>query len=175
MSETIEKSVNRFFDHWRELPREDDAFAPSLETFFDNLKPEFRPYVVLVDVADDNQWSVRLFGTGRLNSFGRDVKKINPLEIYVPDLRSTVAEKVKMVLGQPCGYRSVHRLRTTKGLDHVQTGVTLPLKTDESSPQCIVNFVISSEPIAHDDRKGMVEEILNWDWVDIGAGLPPSK
>ena len=172
MSDDSEKVIDDFFAHWRGLPREGEALVPSLSDFFDNLKPAFQPYVVMVNVESGDNWSIRLFGTGRLNSFGQDVKKINPLEIYTPDLRPIIVDKVRIVLDRPCGYRATHRLRTSKGSDLIQTGVTLPLKTDESGSQCVVNFVISSDPIAHDDRKGLIEEILDWEWVDIGAGLP---
>lgn len=172
MTIDIEKTINAFFAHWQNLPRENGTTMPHLTTFLDNIRSEFQPYVVLVDVDDGDRLSLRVFGTGRLNSFGRDVKKINPLEIYAPDLRPTILKKVQSVLALPCGFRSSHRLRTEKGSDHIHTGVTLPLGTDDGEPQCVVNFLVSNDPVSHDDRKATVEELLTTDWVDIGAGIP---
>lgn len=172
MSGDIENIVDEFFAHWQSLPREDGVLVPHLNAFQDNVKAALQPYVVLVDINSDDHWALRVFGTGRLNSFGRDVTKINPLEIYAPTLRPSITEKVQSVLNYPCGLKITHRLRTAKGLDHLQTGVTLPLATDDGEPQCIVNFVVSNEPLAHDDRQGTIEEIIASEWMDIGAGAP---
>jgi hypothetical protein len=172
VSRDIENTVDEFCTHWQGLPRAEGVLVPHLKAFQNNVKAALQPYVALVDINSGDHWALRVFGTGRLNSFGRDVTKINPLEIYTPNLRPSITEKVLSVLSHPCGLKTTHRLRTVKGLDHIQYGVTLPLVTDDGQPECIVNFVVSNEPLAHDDRQGTVEEIIASEWMDIGAGAP---
>ena len=72
----------------------------------------------------------------------------------------------------PCGWKSNRKVKTVRGLENHGSGVTLPLATDDSNTKCVVNFMIFNEPIAHNDRQGVVDNITSWEWMDIGAGVP---
>lgn len=172
MTDSIENTLDAFCTYWQTLPREDGVGVPRLDAFLDGIKPAWQPHMVLVDINSRDQWSFRQFGTGRHNSFDQDVAKIDPLDIYNPDVRPYVLETVQTILSHPCGWRATHRLRSAKGVDNLQTGVTLPLKTDDGAQGCVVNFVLSNEPLTHDDRQGRIEEIMTWVWMDLGAGVP---
>lgn len=169
-----DKAVDAFIAHWRGLPRGNDALLPHLRTFLDHAEPSLQPYVALVDIVERDNWTLRLYGTGRVNSFGRDLSGINPIDVYAPAIRPLLQDSIMTVIGQPCGWRSTRRVTTEKGLSINGSGVTLPLATDETQPACIVNFMVFSEAIAHNDRQGVVDDIPTWAWLDIGAGVPKS-
>lgn len=145
---------------------------PHVRTFLDNADPALQPHVALVDINSREDWTLRLYGTGRVNSFGRDLSGINPIDVYAPNVQPLLIDCVAAVVRQPCGWRSKRKVITVKGMTNNGSGVTLPLATDDGKPDCIVNFMVFSEPIAHNDRQAMVDDIPNWEWMDIGAGVP---
>ncbi len=164
--------VDTFLEHWRTLPREEGAHMPHVRTFLDIVEPALQPHVALVDIHARDDWTLRLYGTAPVNAFGRDLSGINPLEIYAPDIRPLMMDSIGAVISHPCGWKSMREITTTTGLTNPGSGVTLPLATDPEQAPCIVNFVIMAEPVAHKDRVGIVDSIMSWEWMDIGAGVP---
>jgi len=166
--------LDRFCAHWQSLPRADGLLMPHLRDFLDNVDPALQPHVALVDIPDDGDWSLRLYGTGRMNAFGRDLSGVNPLIVYDEKIRPLVVDSVAQVLAHPCGWKTIREISTLSGLANRGASISLPLATDADSPKCIVNYTNLVEPVAHRDRQGRVDLISEWEWMDIGAGVPES-
>lgn len=145
---------------------------PHLRTFLDKADPALQPHVALVDVNPDAKWSLRLYGTGRMNAFGRDLSGVNPLIVYEEGIRPLVVDSIAHVLGHPCGWKTIREITTLTGLTNRGASVSLPLATDDDQPDCIVNYTNLVEAVAHRDRQGRVDTISDWEWMDIGAGVP---
>ena len=166
--------VDTFIDHWAGLPRDTGALMPHVRTFLDKAEPKLQPHVALVDIHSRDDWTLKLYGTGRVNAFGKDLSGINPLEVYAPEIQPLLMDSIQHVINQPCGWKSSRKVTTVRGLENHGSGVTLPMATDDNNTKCVVNFMIFNEPIAHNDRQGVVDNITSWEWMDIGAGIPES-
>lgn len=164
--------LDRFCAHWQALPKADGLLIPHLRSFLDNVDPALQTHVALVDIHDEMDWSLRLYGTGRMNAFGRDLSGVNPLIVYDEKIRPLVAESVAQVLAHPCGWKTIREITTLSGLTNRGSSVSLPIATDEGQPACIVNYTTLTEAVAHRDRQGRVDTISEWEWLDIGAGVP---
>lgn len=172
MADPMLKELEPFCDHWQSLPKAEGQLIPHLRSFLDHVDPALQPHVALVDIPDDGDWSLRLYGTGRMNAFGRDLSGVNPLIIYDEKIRPLVIQSIAQALSQPCGWKTIREITTLSGLTNKGASVSLPLATDDGQPSCIVNYTTLVEPIAHDDRHGRVNTISEWEWMDIGAGVP---
>lgn len=172
MAEASFADLDRFCAHWSALPKAEGTLTPHLRDFLDNVDPELQPHVALVDINGEMDWSLRLYGTGRMNAFGRDLSGVNPLIVYDEKIRPIVADSVAKVLAHPCGWKTMREITTLTGVTNRGASVSLPLATDKDQPQCIVNYTNLMEPVAHRDRQGRVDLISEWQWMDIGAGVP---
>jgi len=115
---------------------------------------------------------MRLFGTARVESFGRYLFGVNPLVVYDPTIRDMVVENVQKVIHQPCGWVTAREVTTVTGVSNSGTAITLPLATGDGQPPCIANYTVMTRPLAHKDRTGQVDAITGQMWIDIGAGIP---
>ena len=61
--------VDTFIDHWAGLPRDTGALMPHDRTFLDNAEPKLQPHVALVDIHGRDDWTLKLYGTGRVSAF----------------------------------------------------------------------------------------------------------
>ena len=145
---------------------------PHIRTFLDNVAPDLQPHVALVDIHRRDKWALRLYGTGRVKSFGRDLSGINPLEVYAPAIRPLLMDSINAVTSHPCGWKSTRDITSMKGLINRGAAITLPLATDPGKSPSIVNFLVVAKPIAYNDRQGVVDSIPSWEWKDIGADVP---
>lgn len=166
--------LERFCAHWQSLPKAQGTLTPHLRDFLDNVDPALQPHVALVDIHGKADWSLRLYGTGRMNSFGRDLSGVNPLIVYEESIRPLVSGSIAHVLSHPCGWKTMREITTLTGLTNRGASVSLPLATDPEQPKCIVNYTNLVEAVAHRDRHGRVDLISEWEWMDIGAGVPES-
>lgn len=174
MSDPLLKELERFCAHWQTLPKAEGRLIPHLDSFLAEVDPALQPHMALVDIPDDGDWSLRLYGTGRMNAFGRDLSGVNPLIVYDEKIRPLVAQSVAQVLAHPCGWKTIREITTLSGSANKGASISLPLATNDGEAACIVNYTTLVEPIAHDDRHGRVNAITEWEWMDIGAGVPQS-
>lgn len=172
MTDDLYQTVDTFIAHWQNLPRDEGALIPHVRSFLDHVEPSLQPHVALVDINARDDWTLRLYGTGRVNSFGRGLSGINPIEVYAPNIRPLLQDSIMTLLAHPCGWKSTRLITTVKGMTYQGSGLTLPLAVDDDKPGCIVNFMVFGKAFAHNDRQGIVEAISSWEWIDIGAGTP---
>ena len=130
---------------------------PHVRTFLDHAELALQPHVALVDINARDNWTLRLYRTGRVNSFGRDLSGINPIEVYAPDTRPLLQDNVMKLLAHLCGWKLTRLIITVKGMTNQGSGVKPPLAADDDKPDCIVNFMAFGKPFAHNNKQALLK------------------
>lgn len=164
------ESAAAFLSHWQSLRMGDDL--PTSESFLDNVRPEFQPYVSLNDVSDDRQNKVVLFGTALVELWKVDLTGKKVEEFLDADQMERLTTDLLHCAHQPCGIWEISTLRTTTNRIIGWEMVTLPLAVNDPGRHRIVRYHNMAEPA----QKGeLVTDILHFqkkEWLDTGAGVP---
>lgn len=160
-------------DYWWTLSRRGGI---PRRTCFDPIRVvPILPHLGICERRSDDDWFIRLAGTAVAQRLGRDVTGRNYLDLVAPAVRERTALAIACVIGWPCGVRSIRCSRATTGrLVAVET-LGLPLRAPDGEARLVVwtNFVLKDET---ENREGeLVDgEVLAVEYLDIGAGRPPS-
>ncbi len=159
-----------FMEWWRRLPRNGHAIAPRIEDYLDQPKPEFAPWVVVVDVGKEDRLPIRLFGTGLAESFG-ELTKQDYLDYMPPPARRAIGISHRTMATLPCGRLTLASAITTGGRDVVLGIVSLPLSS-RGEVRHMVKLTRIIDQL--DFREGLtgVNRVFAQSWLDLGAGIP---
>ena len=170
LSDDAYSAAEEFFDHWKALPK--DGLLPHLRDYLDQPMPDFQPGVAIVDMHTSRQMNVRLVGTNRVAIFDQDLTNQNPLAVFSEEARATVGMLARHTVTQPCGNRGTQTIRTDAGTERLGATMALPLKVDDPDAKCFVHFQRLMEDLPINERAVQVLRIDQYEWIDLGAGIP---
>ncbi|MCB2106808.1 MAG: PAS domain-containing protein [Rhodobacteraceae bacterium] len=170
MKDRLAPDVQRFFDHWKSLPR--DGKLPRVRDYLDRVKADLQPNVLLLDVVSATEVYVRLIGTRLVDLTGRELTRTNSLDIYAPDLRVEVGRSCVTMVTHPCGQISKRTVKTSGGMLLAASSIALPLGVDGNLLGCLAAFTEMHDPVATDETMTVIQRLTDRHWIDIGYGIP---
>jgi len=170
MEERLTADVQRFFEHWKALPR--TGKLPHVRDYLDRVQATLQPNVLLLDVKGEADIRVRLIGTRLVDLTGHELTKTNALEIYAPELRAEVGRSCVTMVKHPCGQLSKRTVKTSGGMLLAASSIALPLLVDGALLGCLAAFTEMHDPVATDETMTVIQRISHRAWIDIGFGVP---
>lgn len=162
--------ADSFLAHWESLPK--DGLMPHLRAYLDCPLPELQPNVAIVDVSPEIGFRTRLVGTGRVKLYERDLTNEDPSQMFSDEARPVVTMLAKATVSHPCGNRGSQTIITSSGRTRLGVTVALPLAVDTPDAGCFVHFQHLAEPLDFDETAVQITRVEEYDWIDIGAGVP---
>lgn len=163
-------AAESFLAHWRGLPM--TGLMPHLRAYLDHPLPALQPDVAIVDVLPEGGFRARLVGTGRVKLYERDLTNQDPIAAFSDQAKPVVAMLAKATVSQPCGNRGSQALLTSNGRTRLGLTMALPLAVDNPDAGCFVHFQHLAEPLEFDETAIEIAQIVEYEWIDIGAGVP---
>lgn len=159
-----------FLAHWQSLPM--TGLMPHLRAYLDCPLPELQPNVAIVDVLPEGGFKARLVGTGRVKLYERDLTDQDPIQAFSDEAKPVVAMLAKATVSHPCGNRGSQTIITSTGRTRLGVTMALPLAVDAPNTGCFVHFQHLAEPLDFDETAVEIARIEDYEWIDIGAGVP---
>ena len=158
-----------FFNHWQSLPK--DGLAPTSETFLDFPQPLYAPYVYILEYAG-NDLIIRLIGTALVERWKQN-RTGQSFNIHQdPQVREMFFLNSLNVVHLPCALRAVNRFRLASGQNVSTEAIILPLTIGADRPLRLVTYSHLFEEPNEKDELGGWEDVLDHEWIDLGAGVP---
>lgn len=164
-------AAESFLAHWQSLPKAEGP-VPHLRSYLDCPLPAFQPNVAIVDVLPGQGFRARLVGTGRVKLYERDLTNQDPSEMFSDEARPVVTKLAQATVQQPCGNRGSQTIVTSLGRTRLGVTMALPLLVDNPEAGCFVHFQHLAEPLEFDETAVKITRIEEYEWIDIGAGVP---
>lgn len=162
--------VLAFVAHWQSLRAGESV--PTSQSFLDNVKPEFQPYVTFNDLSADGANEVALMGTALVELWKVNLTGKKVSEFIDEDQANRLTTDFLLCANQPCGIWEVSTFRTTAGRVIGWEMVTLPLSLQKSDQHRLVRYHHILEPTTKGE---LIADILHFQkkqWIDTGAGVP---
>lgn len=174
-----------------ELPRDAQDFAkrylalagadpvPSLEAFFDRPPYECMPRVVVADILDKENFTVRYFGTAIVDIVGSDHTGITAQETKTKGLDGRYASLSWFCVNFPCGFlsrRLVYRQNAPGVLEAAFELLTMAVPARRSNGvQSLIQYHSTPHMTGgpHGERRNSVAlKVIPLCWLDTGSGVP---
>lgn len=168
--DAAQAAANSFLAHWRSLPM--SGCMPRLSAYLDCPLPVLQPHVAIVDVLPTGGFKARLVGTGRVDLYERDLTNQDPSQMFSDEARPVVAMLAKATVMHPCGNRGSQTIVTSSGRTRLGITMALPLAIDNPEAGCFVHFQHLAEPLEFDEKALEIARVEDYEWIDIGAGVP---
>lgn len=163
-------SADSFLAHWQSLPM--TGLMPHLRAYLDCPLPALQPHVAIVDVTPGGGFRTRLVGTGRVKLYERDLTNQDPRQMFSDEAKPVVAMLAKATVLHPCGNRGSQTIMTSSGQTRLGITMALPLAVDNPDAHCFVHYQHLVEPLEFDETAVKIAKIVDYEWIDIGAGTP---
>jgi hypothetical protein len=156
-----------------------DETVPSLESFFDNPPITLLPRVVIADIEDAENFTVRFFGTAVVTLIGRDPTGMTAAQTRSKGLGGRYAHVSWASVTHPCGYlsrRLIYRQKAPGVKEAAFDLLTLALPARRRNGiHTLIQFhssphLAASQDLPMQDSVGI--KVLPLSWLDIGAGVP---
>ena len=161
-----------FWAYWNSLPKTNHV--PHLSAYLDSVPPDLQPNVVIMDLRSDDDMSIRLMGTTIAAAVG-EMTCLSANTLYNEQSRASAIGHAWQATQHPCGYVAKRTLRSARGQLIVSGGVVLPVRTETPGSKSVVSYneiPPESAGLVSDDQIEIVQEFSDYDWLDIGAGVP---
>lgn len=171
MSRVITERCQIFLAHWESL--RGGEMVPSLKDYLANPNPALQPNVMILDVISRSEIPIRLFGTALVDLSRADQTHRDFMHAFsTPGMTDRFAEVALMLVSRPCGLTTIKAAITANGKEIELDMITLPLRSDDGAPPCLIAYVTCISDLDPDDFLYQVGEYRESAWVDIGAGVP---
>jgi hypothetical protein len=182
---------DRFLACAPDLPRDAQDFAkrylalagadpvPALEAFFDRPPFEHMPRVVVADILDAENFTVRYFGTGIVDIVGGDHTGITARETRTKGLDDRYAGLSWFSVNFPCGFlsrRLVYRQNAPGVLEAAFELLTIAVPARRNNGvRCLIQYHstphMTAAPLG-EKQSSVALKVIPLRWLDTGSGVP---
>jgi hypothetical protein len=168
--------AKELISHWSDI-RGSDLVPTEIDLDLHELQ-RILPTLSIMDTPTPNASIVVVMGEGRLpRDLWPTVKDANWYDLIAPEARDIAVRARKGIIETPCG---VYYHYTASGADNFSQeaeALVLPLRIDKSQAPSVTISVTNmirrrgKQDLSRRARLGK----LQWDYVDIGAGIPEKR
>lgn len=158
-----------FYEHWQSLPKH--GLAPTSETFLDTAHPVYAPSIYILEFSGSDI-IIRLMGTALVERWKKDRTGQSFLTSQNPEVHKIFMANSSHIVNKPCGLRATNRFRLSTSQRVSTEAVTLPLATAPERPARLVSYSQMFEDPGDKEMVGGWENVVDHEWVDLGAGVP---
>ena len=140
------------------------------------LKP-ILPLLGILEIAAKDIARFRLAGTGLRDVFGFDPSGKNAVELVRDQYRVQRAYRLYLPATMPCAYLGQNKFAYASGVPDTFESVGLPLDPDKTDGHRLIIFALDSlrGKRWRNDSGSIIDMTTDaFQFVDIGAGIPPS-
>jgi hypothetical protein len=166
-----------FESMWRGLPRQ--GLLPYKRDFKPGGAASLLRYVMLLEVKFEPAPSlpIRLVGTALSERVQRDIKGHDYLEFLDQEYHGGAVASARLMFDRPCGLWQITPLHYERGIAQNVEVTAFPL-LDEPHPFILVLTVPREEfvrPLSPGDRAMLVETATEFEFIDVGNGVPDRR
>jgi len=159
---------------WRSLPRQ--TTLPHRRDFNPARAGSLLRDIMLVEMRLEGQqlFPVRLAGSATVEKIQRDPKGHDYLEFMPPEYHAGLIDTASLMVNRPCGLWQITPLHFERGIAQCFEVTVFPLLGDPS-PFALALLAPRDEfirPIAPGGRLMLAETAREFEFLDIGAGVP---
>ena len=158
-----------FYEYWQSLPRHN--LAPTSEIFLDASNPRYAPFVYILEFSGSDI-VIRLMGTALVERWKADRTGEKFLTTQDAETKKVFLTNCSHIVSMPCGLRATNRFRLSAGQRVSTEAIALPLAPGPGRPQRFVSYSQMFEEPSDEDKVGGWEDVVDHEWIDLGAGVP---
>ena len=138
------------------------------------------PRVMLLEAVSRTEIIFRLAGTYSFETTGIDLTGMNYIDMAGPDAREARAERIWLMVQQPCGCRALLVFNTERKARVVAETIMLPVRADQDDrPMQFISVIAPIDletqaliRVSNVSIAGLKNLSNEFDFLDIGAGTP---
>ncbi|NKB43492.1 MAG: hypothetical protein GKS03_04355 [Alphaproteobacteria bacterium] len=158
-----------FYEHWQSLPK--NGLAPTSETFLDAAHPVYAPSVYILEFSDSDI-IIRLMGTALVERWKKDRTGECFLTTQDSEVKKVFVINSSQIVNIPCGLRATNQFLLSTGQRVSTEAIALPLTAAHGRPLRFVSYSHMFEKPADDEKVGGWEDVVDQEWINLGAGVP---
>jgi hypothetical protein len=160
--------------HWTQIRRAD--LVPAEDDLDPRMLTGCLRFITIVAVGRPDAATIELVFPEISRRYGRDMRKVDSLQLFAPEERVKIEETKRLVLGVPCG--TYGRFVISAGeVRVVETeALSLPMRgRGQTKPGLLLSLSHDIRPMAEvaPTVQRRMERTFG-EFVDIGAGAPPA-
>lgn len=168
--------LEELFKYWRSLPRSEGSFLPTRHELIPTDLRDVIPRLSLLKRQHRYQVNVSMIRTGYNTSWRSPFVGMNSFDLTAPSMRENSAKLYEAVLDQPCGALMTENILGKNGKQRCVHSLYLPLTDRDGQARYIVGCSAYLHKACYENTNERLvpahEEVLNVEFLDIGAGQP---
>jgi len=175
ISTRLKPASQKLLAAWLRLPRPE--IVPARAAFDPCEVASILPVVSLIERASPDEWRMRLAGTELERRWGKDLAGLTYAEVLSPQAVDVTHCEFEAICRQPCVSWSLRRLDLRSGRRLQIETLRLPLRGKDGEVSLILSChgELSPQIMYEGDRPREIVTVLEQEFFDIGAGIPPFR
>jgi hypothetical protein len=173
MPEFITMPTKRLYEYWLTLPKA--GILPLRSSVNPADIKDILPEVSIAEWIAPDTLKFRLAGTGVVERLGFDPTGRNFLDLIGSEEKNRMVRRLALIMDTPCGARSVRQEDYQGGLQRLVEHVALPLDSGRTGLSMLIaatGQLDRSEAVAKSSRLTRIGMPLDYEFIDLGAGVP---